>query len=90
MQRYPEPTNQDMDTSNMTRALYEIPDYVAAALDESGLWETYRARPPYQRNDYIGWITRGKREETRSKRLTQMLDELRRGDAYMGMRYHAK
>ena len=85
-----EKSNQDMDASKMTRAIYEIPDSVVAALDESGLWAAYRARPPYQRNDYIAWITRGKREETRRKRLAQMLDELRRGDAYMGMRYHAK
>jgi uncharacterized protein YdeI (YjbR/CyaY-like superfamily) len=79
-----------MDTSKMTRSVYEIPAFVAAALDESGLWECYRARPPYQRNDYIGWITRGKREETRQKRLGQMLDELRIGNAYMGMVYNAK
>ncbi|MDR0248309.1 MAG: YdeI/OmpD-associated family protein [Oscillospiraceae bacterium] len=74
----------------MTRKVYDIPDYLAAALDGSGLRERYRARPPYQRNDYIGWITRGKREETRRKRLNQMLDELRSGDAYMGMEYNAR
>jgi uncharacterized protein YdhG (YjbR/CyaY superfamily) len=83
-------TNAEMDTSKMTRQVYDIPDFVAAALDESGLWERYRARPPYQRNDYIGWISRGKREETQQKRLAQMLAELRSGDAYMGMKYHAK
>jgi uncharacterized protein YdhG (YjbR/CyaY superfamily) len=82
--------NQDIDTSKMTRKVHDIPDYVATVLDESGLWERYRARPPYQRNDYIGWITRGKREETRQKRLNQMLDELQSGDAYMGMEYNAK
>jgi uncharacterized protein YdhG (YjbR/CyaY superfamily) len=82
--------NQDMDTSKMTHIIHDIPDYVAVSLDESGLWERYRARPPYQRNDYIGWITRGKREETRRKRLNQMLDELHSGNAYMGMEYNAK
>jgi len=82
--------NDDMDTSKMTRQVYNVPDLVATALDESGLWERYRARPPYQRNDYIGWITRGKREETRQKRLNQMLDELRSGYAYMGMEYKTK
>lgn len=82
--------NIDMDTRRMKRKVYDIPDYIASALDESRLWERYRARPPYQRNDYIGWITRGKREETRQKRLDQMLNELRSGDAYMGMRYNAK
>ena len=83
-------SNQDMDTSKMKRPVYPIPDYVSHSLDAGGLWERYRARPPYQRNDYIGWITRGRREETRQKRLNQMLDELRGGDAYMGMPYTAK
>jgi uncharacterized protein (TIGR00369 family) len=82
--------NQDMDASKLTRNIHDIPDYVAVALDVSGLWERYRARPPYQRNDYIGWINRAKREETRHKRLQQMLYELRSGDAYMGMKYKAK
>ncbi len=72
------------------RERYVMPDFIAAALDRSNLWERYRARPPYQQNDYIGWITRGKREETRQKRLTQMLEELQAGDAYMGMAYNAK
>ena len=82
--------NNVMDTSRMTRSVHDIPDFVTAALDKSGLWKRYQTRPPYQRNDYIGWITRGKREETRQKRLSQMLEELRSGDAYMGMSYNAK
>jgi hypothetical protein len=52
--------------------------------------EAYRDRPPYQQNDYIGWITRAKREETRERRLAQMLDELERGDVYMKMPYRPK
>ena len=83
-------SSKTMGTSRMTRRVHEIPEYVSAALDKNSLWERYRARPPYQRNDYIGWITRGKREETRQKRIDQMLDELRNGDAYMGMDYNAK
>ena len=47
-------------------------------------------RPPYQRNDYIGWITRAKLPATRQKRLEQMLDELEKGDAYMKMVFRAK
>ena len=52
--------------------------------------DEYLARPEYQQNDYIGWITRAKREETRIKRLNQMLDELAGGVAYMNMPYNAK
>jgi len=58
---------------------------VRVALDREGLRAAYDARPPYQRNDYLGWIARAKREATREKRLAQMLDELRLGDRYMGM-----
>jgi len=72
------------------RERYPMPDFIATALDQSDLWERYNARPPFQRNDYIGWIARAKREETRQKRLTQMLEELQSGDAYMGMAYNAK
>ena len=69
------------------RPRYEMPDDVARALAEHGLAGAYEARPPYQQNDYIWWITEAKRQETRRKRLAQMLDELRRGDAYMNMPY---
>ena len=73
----------------MARERYPMPEFVSQALEQSGLWERYRARPPYQQNDYLGWIARAKREDTRQKRLAQMLDELRAGDAYMGMAYSA-
>ena len=74
----------------VARERYEMPDFIVAALEQGNLWERYNARPPYQQNDYIGWITGGKHEETRQKRLAQMLEELRSGNAYMGMAYHAK
>ena len=82
-------TNADIDTAKMSRKIYDIPDFIVTALDESSLWGRYRARPNYQRNDYIGWITRAKRGDTRQKRLTQMLNELQAGDSYMGMTYNA-
>ena len=66
-----------------------MPDFMEAALRERGLMEAYQARPPYQRNDYIIWITSAKREETRDKRLAQMLEELARGDRYMHMAYRS-
>ncbi len=47
--------------------------------------QAYEDRPPYQRNDYLAWIARAKREDTRRKRLNQMLDELEAGDRYMKM-----
>jgi uncharacterized protein YdeI (YjbR/CyaY-like superfamily) len=71
------------------RPRHPMPDDVAAALAESGLCAAYEARPPYQRNDYIGWIARAVRPETRARRIAQMLDELRAGDRYMKMAWRA-
>ncbi len=51
--------------------------------------DDYRARPPYQQNDYLGWINRAKRDETKQRRLAQMVDELRHRDRYMNMPYRA-
>ncbi len=42
-----------------------MPAFVRKALVEKGLLEAYRHRPPYQKNDYLGWITRAKLEQTR-------------------------
>ena len=62
-----------------------MPDFVRAALDERGLRDKYEARPPYQRNDYLLWINKVKREDTKQRHLAQMLDELEAGGVYMGM-----
>ncbi len=67
-----------------------MPEYVEEALLASGLMEAYQQRPPYQRNDYIGWIIHAKRPETRAKRIQQMLDELRAGNVYMKMAWRGK
>lgn len=69
----------------LTRAENPMPEDVARRLDAAGLRAAYEARPPYQRNDYLGWISRAKRLETREKRLSQMLEELAGGRLYMNM-----
>ena len=71
--------------NTLKRPINDMPDSVHDALVERGLMDAYDARPPYQRNDYLGWIARARREETRRKRLSQMLDELAAGDRYMRM-----
>lgn len=76
--------------SRLKRALNPMPDSVREALIAGGLMEAFLGRPPYQRNDYLGWIARAKRQETRDKRLAQMLAELQRGDVYMNMAYRPK
>lgn len=75
------------DYSNLKRPLHPMPDFVKQALEERGLMAAYKERPAYQQNDYIGWITRAKREATQAKRLQQMLDELEQGGVYMKMKH---
>ena len=77
------------DFSRLKRPLYPMPDFVRQALDERGLMETYHKRPAYQQNDYVGWINRAKRPETKEKRLRRMLEELERGGVYMKMKHPA-
>ena len=77
-------------TSRLKRPVYLMPEFVRKALRSKELNTAYDARPPYQRNDYIGWITRAKLPATQEKRLTQMLDELARGNRYMKMAYRPK
>ncbi len=65
-----------------------MPLFVKKALNENNLMEKYKARPAYQQNDYIGWINRAVREETKMKRLNQMLTELKKGGLYMNFKYN--
>ena len=63
----------------------QMPDDVRAELDERGVMDLYLERPFYQRNDYLAWIGRAARIETRRRRIEQMLDELDQGGVYMKM-----
>jgi len=67
-----------------------MPTFVRIALVRNKLLNAYRERPPYQQNDYLGWIIRAKFEPTRQRRLAQMIEELARGDRYMKMTYRPK
>lgn len=72
----------------LQRKINPMPDEVREALLLRGLMQAYEGRPAYQRNDYLGWIARAKRPDTRKKRLDVMLDELRRGGVYMNMTWN--
>ena len=67
-----------------------MPDEIMQTLKNARLFDAYSARPPYQQNDYIEWITSAKRSETQAARLERMLDELRQGDVYMKMPYRSR
>jgi len=79
-----------IDTSRLKRKINPMPKDVEERLLRENLMDAYRKRPPYQQNDYLGWISKAKRPETKEKRISQMLEELRSGDKYMGMDYRAK
>lgn len=64
-----------------------MPGYVREALESRGLLNDYRDRPAYQQNDYIHWIEQAKKQETKEKRLSQMLEELEAGGVYMKMHH---
>ena len=74
----------------LKRPLNPMPEFVATALRARGLEEAFAARPDYQRNDWLGWIARAKREETQLARLEKMLAELAQGHGYMGMAWRPK
>ena len=76
--------------SPLTRIRYEMPVYIREALESRGLLNAYHARPAYQQNDYLGWIGRAKRPETKGKHLNQMLDELERDGIYMNMKWQSE
>ena len=78
------------DFSRLQRPIHPMPDFVRRALVKHKLLDAYHSRPPYQQNDYISWITRAKQAATQKRRLEQMLDELVRGDSYMGMVWRPK
>lgn len=76
--------------TTLERPLHAMPEFIASALGDHGVRQAYDERPPYQRNDYIGWITSAKRQATKEKRLAQMLSELKGAKLYMNMPYMPK
>ena len=80
----------EQDFSKLSRPIQPMPDSVREVLEERGLMDAYRGRPAYQQNDYLAWIARAKRPETKQKRQKQMLDELEQGDVYMKMSWGKK
>ena len=66
-----------------------MPEDIESLLETRGHMDAYRARPPYQRNDYLIRIVEAAQEATREKRIEQMLSELETGDVYMKMPWHS-
>ena len=78
---------QDDKFANLQRDIQPMPDFIKEAILNQGVMDDYLARPAYQQNDYLSWITRAKQDVTRTKRLNQMLEELKAGGVYMRMKH---
>ena len=70
----------------LTRIRHKLPDYIRDALNERKLMDAYRDRPDYQQNDYIGWITGAKRDETKQKALGAHLLRAGAGECWMSLK----
>lgn len=79
-----------VESNSVRRPEHEMPGDILTLLEDKQLIEDYNLRPYYQRNDYLGWILSAKREDTRARRIEQMLEELRDGDRYMKMPYKVR
>jgi uncharacterized protein YdeI (YjbR/CyaY-like superfamily) len=74
----------------LSRPIEEMPPFVERALTERDLLAAFSRRPAYQQNDYLAWIRRAVKLETKQRRLEQMLAELAAGDRYMNMPWKPK
>ncbi len=70
-------------TTRPVRPRQEMPEDVRRALLAADLMDLYLDRPAYRRDDYLLWIASAKREDTRNRRIAQMLKELEAGGVYM-------
>ena len=75
--------------TRLKREKNRMPEFIKQALEKNNVTCDYESRPAYQQNDYIGWIERAKRQETKDKRLQQMINELKTGGVYMKMKHPA-
>ena len=76
--------------SRLKREKYQMLELVRLAIAKEDLNVEYLSRPPYQQNDYLGWITSAEKMKTKLKRLNQMIEELKLGDKYMNIDYKPK
>lgn len=69
----------DMHIAKPGTQVFDIPKEYEDFLKENGLFEDYNSRAFYQQRGWIEWIESAKQEETRQRRATQMLRELKEG-----------
>lgn len=55
------------------------PEYDERLRADAGAWADFSARPPWYRRAVVHWVTSAKREETRRRRLEQLVECSREG-----------
>lgn len=73
--------------SKIERPHHPMPANLRKTLVSNRLMSKYKMRPPYQQNDYTGWVKRTKLPATKKKRLDPMIAELKKGNVYMNMKW---
>ncbi|MCA9675725.1 MAG: YdeI/OmpD-associated family protein [Kofleriaceae bacterium] len=73
-----------MNTPFGNRGPKPMPGFVRTALAKHKLIGAFRARPEYQRDGYMTWLDGARLPAQRLQRLAQFLDEIGKGDVYMG------
>lgn len=71
-------------SSHPNTSAQPMPGSVRSALAKRNLMDAFRARPDYQRNDYLKWIATAAGPTAKQQRLDQMLDELDKGGLFKG------
>lgn len=49
-------------------------------MEDTEVWEKFKALPPSHKNMYIGWISTGKKEETRLRRIKKAMEMIMKGN----------
>lgn len=62
-----------------------LPLYIKKALQQSKLLDAFEKQIYTYRKGYVHWIEQAKQEETKQRRIAQMLREVKSGKEYMGM-----
>ncbi|MFL6281068.1 MAG: YdeI/OmpD-associated family protein [Vicinamibacterales bacterium] len=73
------PTERTYDVP-VRRPLSTIPSYIKDALRKRAVvWRRFEALAPFERRQYVLWIDSAKRQETKMRRLTEVLQCLAKG-----------
>lgn len=66
--------NGKWEAAYSTKKLFKLPDDLKSALKKNkAAWENFYNFAPSYKNNYIGWVISAKREETKNKRIKEVV-----------------